>query len=122
MRRAALAVFAALLAAPAVQAADCAKPASSMTPDEYVACVSLGQAKRQMEIEGRNAGTSAPEGPTRRAIGAGQGVSATAGTRDAACARATARAGNRARGACDCAPASGGRWTCTVDVPLEAAP
>jgi hypothetical protein len=118
MRRAVLALALALLTGPAFAQPDCAKPQSEMTPDEYVACVSLGGVMGQMQSEGRG-GTSegsAVSDPSRRALGAGRGVSATASSRDAACARATARAGGRAIGGCQCSGEGSGRVTCTIDV------
>lgn len=93
--------------------AACDKPQAEMTPDEYVACVSVGGAKEMMRQEApppRSASGFSDGAPS----GAGRGVTA-AGTSEAdACSKAKARAGNTARGSCNCSQKSSSRYECTI--------
>jgi hypothetical protein len=91
---------------------DCNKPAAEMTPDEYVACVSVGGVKAlaPQQVETGDGKTYQSGAPTA----AGRGVTA-AGTSEAdACSKAKSRAGGTARGSCSCSQKSAGRFECTV--------
>ena len=103
----------ALLLAPAALAeGKCDKPASEMTPDEYVECVSIGGVKALAPAAAAPRAAQPLGGEAPQA--AGRGVTA-AGTSEAdACSKAKARAGANARGSCNCSQKSGGRYECTI--------
>lgn len=107
-------LFAPLAAAQASQP-DCNKAPSEMTPDEYVACVSVGGVKNltpsaPADAAGGEVTYSSSNAPT----GAGRGVRGVASSESAACSQAKAKAGGNARGSCSCTQVSGGRYECTV--------
>ncbi len=105
--------FAVLLIPAALAEADCSKPQSDMTPDEYVACVSVAGAKTLAPAEaaspsgGKTYSAGAPTGAGRGATGVGTSESQ-------ACSQAKARAGGNARGDCKCSQKSAGRFECTI--------
>lgn len=105
--------FALFLAPGAMAQGACDKPVADMTPDEYVSCVSVTGAKKLMDVQppppSSNPGYS--EGAP---MGAGRGVTAAGTSESDACTKAKARAGNTARGSCNCSQKSAGRFECTV--------
>lgn len=113
MRILAAFALAALLVPAALAETDCQKPPSEMTPDEYVACVSVAGAK-----------TLAPAGPVASGggasygagtpTGAGRGATGVGTSEGQACSQAKAKAGGNARGDCNCSQKSASRYECTV--------
>ncbi len=107
------ALFLSPLAAAQASQPNCDKAPSEMTPDEYVACVSVGGAKTMIpaapvqENSGKSFESGAPQA-------AGRGVTASGATEGEACNKAKARAGGTARGSCNCSQKSAGRYECTI--------
>jgi len=108
-----LALFLIPPAAAQAQQPNCDKPAAEMTPDEYVACVSVGGVKNltpsasPAPSSGQSYAGGAPQA-------AGRGVTAAGTSEGNACSKAKARAGGNARGSCNCSQKSEGRYECTI--------
>jgi len=112
MRNLTAIAFALLLLPAALAEGKCEKPASEMTPDEYVECVSIGGVKTLAPAPAEPRAAPAYGGDAPQA--AGRGVTA-AGTSEAdACSKAKARAGGNARGSCNCSQKSAARYECTI--------
>ena len=112
MRNLTVFAFVLLLAPAALAQGKCDKPASEMTPDEYVECVSIGGVKNLAPASSAPQSGGALAGDAPQA--AGRGVTAAGSSESDACSKAKARAGGNARGECNCSPKSAGRYDCTI--------